>query len=173
MESKERIALIGFMGSGKSTIGRILAKRLGKSFIDLDEEIQKESGMSIRQLFVNFGEDHFRKLETIALKKAAEMNQVVVSCGGGIVEKSENLRILNENFFVVFLDVPFEECYRRIYGDRSRPKLDTDVEQLKNLFNRRKKLYLNAADVVYKPEKETEQSTAENIARVILEFDQL
>lgn len=173
MESKERIAIIGFMGSGKSTIGKLLAKRLGKSFLDLDEEIQKETGMSIRQIFEKFGEDHFRKLETIALKKATNVGQVVVSCGGGIVEKSENLRILNENFFVVFLDVPFEECYRRIYGDRNRPKLDANVEQLKLLFNKRKNLYQKVANLTYNVGKDSEQSAAENIARVILELDQL
>ena len=98
------IALIGMPSSGKSTLGRALAERLGKRFVDLDEEIVKADGRSIPDIFAAEGEAGFRKLEAAQTARFARENRQVISCGGGVVKDPANLRALHANGIVLFIE---------------------------------------------------------------------
>lgn len=147
METPKRIAIIGFMGSGKTTSGKILAESIGYKFIDLDREIEKEMSKSISQIFAENGESYFRKLESIKLFELSKMNEVVLSCGGGIVELEKNRDLLRTNFFVVYLNTPWELLWKRIKNDPKRPKAKGSEEEVKKLFLKRKPLYEKIADL--------------------------
>ncbi len=137
------IALIGMPSSGKSTLGRALAERLGKRFVDLDEEIVKADGRSIPDIFAAEGEAGFRKLEAVQTARFARENRQVISCGGGVVKDPANLRALHANGIVLFIDRPLEDLL--VGGGRP---LSTSPEALKTMEAQRRPLYLAAADAV-------------------------
>ena len=137
------IALIGMPSSGKSTLGRALAERLGKRFVDLDEEIVKADGRSIPDIFAAEGEAGFRKLEAAQTARFARENRQVISCGGGVVKDPANLRALHANGIVLFIDRPLEDLL--VGGGRP---LSTSPEALKTMEAQRRPLYLAAADAV-------------------------
>lgn len=168
MESRLRVALIGFMGSGKSLIGKELAEILNYLHVDLDKVIVEMEGLQISEIFEKHGEEYFRNLETKALMKVAKEKKVVVSCGGGIVEKEKNREILKENFFVVYLKVPFSMCYERIKGDLSRPKAQATREELFNLFKRREPFYESTAHYVFEEYRLKPDKAATLLSTVIL-----
>ena len=143
------IALIGMPSSGKSTLGRALAERLGKRFVDLDEEIVKADGRSIPDIFAAEGEAGFRKLEAAQTARFARENRQVISCGGGVVKDPANLRALHANGIVLFIDRPLENLL--VGGGRP---LSTSPEVLKTMEAQRRPLYLAAADAVI-PNKTT------------------
>lgn len=143
------IALIGMPSSGKSTLGRALAERLGKRFVDLDEEIVKADGRSIPDIFAAEGEAGFRKLEAAQTARFAKENRQVISCGGGVVKDPANLRALHANGIVLFIDRPLENLL--VGGGRP---LSTSPEALKTMEAQRRPLYLAAADAVI-PNKTT------------------
>ena len=127
------VALIGMPSSGKSTVGRALAERLGKKFIDLDEEIVKADGRSIPDIFAAEGEDGFRAKEP----------EQLLSCGGGIIKRGGNLRALHQNGVLLFLDRPLDAL--TVGGGRP---LSSSTEALKKMEAERRPLYLAAADAV-------------------------
>ena len=143
------IALIGMPSSGKSTLGRALAERLGKRFVDLDEEIVKADGRSIPDIFAAEGEAGFRKLEAAQTARFARENRQVISCGGGVVKDPANLRALHANGIVLFIDRPLEDLL--VGGGRP---LSTSSAALKTMEAQRRPLYLAAADAVI-PNKTT------------------
>ena len=143
------IALIGMPSSGKSTLGRALAERLSKRFVDLDEEIVKADGRSIPDIFAAEGEAGFRKLEAAQTARFARENRQVISCGGGVVKDPANLRALHANGIVLFIDRPLEDLL--VGGGRP---LSTSPEALKTMEAQRRPLYLAAADAVI-PNKTT------------------
>lgn len=164
------IALIGFMGSGKTTIGRILSERLGRDFIDLDSRIEESAGMSIPDFFKKFGEGEFRKIESATLKSEAGREEgIVLACGGGIVENLENRKILTGECKTIWLDVPELELVRRLSKDFSgRPMLSGNLEErIKMLFERRFDLYASVASIRY-PWREGETSQASVDALITL-----
>jgi shikimate kinase len=134
------VALIGFMGSGKSTIGRLLASRLGYTFVDLDAVIEAESGRSIQELFAEEGEPSFRVRESAALAALADRRSLVVATGGGapIPEK-------NQAFFraaaTFYLEISFEEFLRRTTRSSERPLRGRSAEELRELYERRRPIY--------------------------------
>jgi shikimate kinase len=138
------IYLVGFMGCGKTTIGRLLAKRIGWHFADLDQDIEKAHGRTVQQIFAENGEPHFRALEHHALK--ALVNDVergkpcVVALGGGTFVRPENYALLENNGVTLWLDTPFELIRKRVPSDGSRP-LATDDEKFRELFDTRRHLY--------------------------------
>ncbi|HWR50475.1 MAG TPA: shikimate kinase [Bryobacteraceae bacterium] len=138
------IYLVGFMGSGKSTIGRALADRLGWSFVDLDREIEAEQGMTIAEMFDRFGEEHFRKVETEAIRKRARRvrggHPVVMALGGGAFTRPENCEVLGDNGVTVWLDCPLEVARQRLAGCTVRP-LARDPERLAELYEIRRAQY--------------------------------
>lgn len=148
MVSTPRIALIGFMGSGKTQVGSILAKKIGYRFVDLDRIIEEEEGLTIREMFEKFGESYFREKEKEILKRFSEVRQVVAATGGGIIEDDENRKILKDKWFTVYLDVPFETAFERIRKDKNRPKAQGGRERVKILFEERKRLYRDSSHMI-------------------------
>ena len=117
------IALVGMPGSGKSTVARLLAKRLGLPHVDSDHEIEAEVGCSIREYFDEHGEDAFRNLEVEAINRLTLGPQQVLATGGGVVLRSENRDTLHDRCFVVYLRALPEDIYRRLRHDKTRPLL--------------------------------------------------
>lgn len=135
------IYLCGFMGCGKSTVGKILAKNLGCDFFDMDEYITEKEGMKIPQIFAEKGESYFRTVETEAIRELAEKGGVI-ACGGGAMLKKENAAIASEAGTVVYIEVPFEVCYSRISGDRNRPiVMNNTKEELEFIYDSRVPVY--------------------------------
>lgn len=122
------VALIGMPSSGKSTVGRALAEKLGKKFIDLDEEIVKADGRSIPDIFAAEGEDGFRAKESAQTTRFAKEGRQLLSCGGGIIKRGENLRALHQNGVVLFLDRPLDAL--TVGGGRP---LSSSTEALKKM----------------------------------------
>lgn len=141
------IVLCGFMGSGKTVVGKELAKILGVKFVDTDELIEEEQGVAIKAIFATHGEDYFRDLEYEICKKVAEMNGVVVSTGGGAMTFKRNVDAIKEGSKVVFLDASFNVICDRIGDSTTRP-LFQDKKKAKKLYDERKDKYLSAADYV-------------------------
>lgn len=141
------IVLCGFMGSGKTVVGKELAKILGVKFVDTDELIEEEQGVAIKAIFAAHGEDYFRDLEYEMCKKVAEMNGIVVSTGGGAMTFKRNVDAIKKGSKVVFLDASFDVICERIGDSTTRP-LFQDKEKAKKLYDERKDKYLSAADYV-------------------------
>ena len=135
------VYLCGFMGCGKSTVGKILAKKLGVEFYDLDAYIEKKAGMKISEIFKNQGEEHFRHLESEALRDFKDKKGVVAT-GGGALLSEENAQIAQSAGISVFIDTDFEICYGRIKGDKKRPiAYNSTKEELSGRFQTRYPLY--------------------------------
>ncbi len=162
MEASSRIAIIGFMGTGKSTIGRRLAEKTGLSFVDLDSEIEKSVGVSIPEIFELYGEGYFRNLELEFLKKYSLIDSLVLSTGGGIVEREEARETLRMKFFCIHLKADWSLVWSRIKEDKSRPKAQESEEVVFSLYNARMNLYNQIADfemdvTFLSPEEATEK----------------
>ena len=145
----ERVALVGFMGAGKSSIGPALAMRLGLDFVDLDAEIVSSAGATIAEIFEQEGEAGFRRRETEILADHLEGPPLVIATGGGIVESSENRQRLAIEARTIWLDVRFDTVCRRLSADgsgRPRPLLQQlGWEGLRVLHRRRRPLYASCA----------------------------
>ncbi len=137
----ERIALIGFMGSGKSTVGRLLARALGYRFLDLDALIERRAGRPIRRIFAEEGEESFRRLETEVLLSQAGRRRVVIAAGGGAPMRPENQSFLRSACTTFYLEVSFAEFLRRTGTDPRRPLLQRSREELRALYHRRAPVY--------------------------------
>ncbi len=161
-----RISLIGPMAAGKSTVGQLLADRLHWPFYDTDTLIETARGKSISQIFAEEGEDFFRNLETIFLKKLlTQPESMVIATGGGIVKKLENRSLLQTHSQVVFLDLPVTEQLQRTAGDTSRPILmvENKVERLEALRQERLPLYQEIASLTL----QTHQAAPEELAHIL------
>ena len=140
-----KICIIGMPGSGKSTIGRILSKKLNYKFFDTDENIEDETNSKINDIFAYEGEAHFRELETRVLSKLIKINKVVISTGGGIILKNRN--ILNK-CFNIYLQCDENILIERASRNKDRPLLLIDIKKkMKKLFNERKDIYNDLADL--------------------------
>jgi shikimate kinase len=143
------IVLIGYRGSGKTTIGRRLAERLARGFVDVDDLIVRKAGKSIREIFADHGESHFRELESRAVAEAARLGEHVIAMGGGAMLRPENRRaIAGAGHHVIFLKCDAEELLRRIEGDPAtaamRPNLTAlggGIEEVRKLAAEREPVY--------------------------------
>lgn len=124
--ARQNLVLVGFMGTGKSTIGRQVARKLGFQFLDMDHVIVEREGAPVAQLFAERGEQAFRDLESAALRSLGHLNRVVVSTGGGAVVREENRTVLRELGFVVGLTASEEVIYERVSRNQKRPLLQTE-----------------------------------------------
>jgi shikimate kinase len=168
------IYLAGFMGSGKSTIGPILANTLGFPFVDVDQLIQQRAGRSINAIFSELGEQGFRAIEHDVLKNVSAMENGVVSLGGGTLANEENFRLIHERGLIVYLRVSSEEAARRMRNKTDRPLLHDgegnrlDEASLKRrveeLMKRREEFY-NRADVIVAAEHKRVGVTVDEIVR--------
>jgi len=139
------IYLVGFMGAGKTATGRVIARRMGRGFVDLDEVIEKQLRLSIREIFESLGEDSFRQSEAAELEKTTLDSDLVVATGGGAFSDPDNRRLIEDVKAVsIFLDPPWEAiCSRLDEGDRTRPNW-SDNRQARALFVKRRPDYLLA-----------------------------
>lgn len=135
------VFLCGFMGCGKSTVGKVAAGMLGAQFVDLDEFIEQQQGMSIPVIFSKKGEAYFRDCETNAIKDF-EGKSAVIATGGGALLREENAQAAQSAGIVIFIDTDFETCYERIKDDPHRPiAYNSTKQQLKERFDQRRPLY--------------------------------
>ena len=144
------IFIVGLMGSGKTSIGKLLAKRTGRLFIDTDNEIIKELGMTITEIFNKFGENHFRDLEHKILSKVKSIENHVISTGGGVILKLENIKIMKNSGTIIFLDIDVETQLSRVRNKKNRPLLNSNnmVENLVNIKKERDYIYKNISDYI-------------------------
>lgn len=141
------IALCGFMGAGKTSVGRELSKITGRKFVDTDELVEEEQGKPVSSIFAEKGEDYFRDLEYETCVKTAQMKNAVISTGGGAVTFERNVKALKKGAKIVFIDTPFEVICNRV-GDASTRPMFKNRENAQKLFNERREKYLSAADFV-------------------------
>ena len=159
------IFFVGFMGAGKTTVGRAHAQYLEFDVFDLDELIEAQSGKSVQAIFAELGEAEFRRLEHDAVRSCTDMSRAVIALGGGAYMAEENRTLLRTIGRTVWLDCPLEVCLRRISGDKSRPLLG-DERQMRELLEERRAAYALADYVVQTGELSPEQLVIE-IARLL------
>lgn len=150
------IILIGFMGSGKTTFGKWIAREHGMSFLDTDEYIEKQQNKRIKDIFRDSGEEAFRDMETAAVKKLTDsVENTVISVGGGLPVRDVNRKLLKELGCVVYLETSVEELMKRLKKDSSRPLLaGGDLrERIESLMVAREDLYKEAADMIVVTDK--------------------
>lgn len=144
---RNNIVLIGFMGSGKTSVGRLVAQRLGFQFIDTDALVVERVGMQISEIFARHGEPWFRDQETAALRSLCILNRAVVSTGGGVILREENREVLRELGLVVWLTASEDTIFERVSRNKKRPLLQTDDPRrtVHDLLEQRRPLYEGAA----------------------------
>ncbi len=164
---QRNIILIGPMGSGKSTIGNIIAKRLNREFEDSDHYIEKRTGVDIARIFDIEGEEGFRDRETSALRELLSQNNRVIATGGGSVLREENQKLLKQRGYIVFLDTSVKQQMQRLRRDKKRPLLQTENprERLEALFEERHPIYLDLADLQVKTDKRVARRLAADIIK--------
>ncbi len=145
----ENIFLIGFMGAGKSTIAKELQSALQMKLVEMDARIVEEQGMSINDIFEKYGEAHFRDLESNLILTIGSEGNTIVSCGGGVVVRSENVTNMKESGKIIFLAATPETIYERVKDSTDRPILNghMNVDYIRELMEKRRVLYENAADI--------------------------
>ena len=165
-KSKTRIALIGFMASGKSTVGKLLARKVGYGFVDLDTMIEEYRGMSIPNIFSNEGEEAFRRYESICLTRLKDRERMVIATGGGAPITRENRRFFIEEAYTFFLEVPLAEVLRRTEGSDRRPLLKMPRERIEELYRMRLPIY-RSLGLSIQTEGKTPLEIADEIASFI------
>ena len=150
MKSTSNIFLVGMMGAGKTTVGRQLAQRLGKSFVDTDQDIEQRTGVAVKVIFEIEGEAGFRKRESEALDRLTAMTDLVLATGGGAVLDAGNRQWLSERGFVIYLHAQPRDLWMRTRNDKTRPLLQTEDPRarIQALYDFRDPLYRQVADLV-------------------------
>jgi shikimate kinase len=166
VRESNNIFLVGLMGAGKTTVGRILARELHKTFVDTDREIEKRTGVAIPVIFEFEGEAGFRAREAVVIGEFVHHDQVVLATGGGAVLQPENRTLLAANGRVVYLHAQPHDLFQRTRRDRNRPLLQTADPQAKlaELYGARDPLYREIADVVV----DTGRQSAGRLASILI-----
>lgn len=143
------IFLIGFMGAGKSTVAKSLCRMMERELCEMDEMLVKRAGMPIAEIFKQYGEEHFRKMETQLLIDLQQEKNVVVSCGGGAVMREENVSYMKECGKIILLTAEPETIYERVKHSTNRPILNghMNVDYIRELMEKRKGRYEAVADI--------------------------
>ena len=146
----KNIILCGFMGCGKSTVGRKLSRRANMEFVDMDRYIENKAGMTVKEIFAKYGEQKFRDMEREACKELAERDNLVIAAGGGTLTFPENVETLRRTGRIVLIDVKYEILCERLKHDKNRPLLQVENrnEKIRTLLDERMPLYSRAASVV-------------------------
>ena len=162
---KSNIVLIGFMGTGKTAVGRVLAEKLGKKFVELDDIISKRAMKSIKRIFAEDGEVAFRELEINLAKEVSEKENQVIACGGGVVLNKINIDRLRENGIVVYLTASPEAILNRVSEGNERPLLSTPdkEERIGTLLRERKPYYERSYDIRVNTSRLSVHGTASKI----------
>lgn len=171
-----KIYLTGFMGSGKTTVGPVLAGMMGCPFLDLDSRIEEEAGLTIPEIFRQYGETGFRRLESRVLRLVADGGPGVVALGGGAILDPQNLSLIRRTGVLIYLQVPTAELYRRLRDSEHRPLLESEkegperdnalYERIEVLMRAREPVYLEADYTVDSSDREPEE-LAEGILRLL------
>lgn len=163
----DNIFLIGFMGAGKSTIARTLQSVYQMQLVEMDEQIEAEQGMKISELFAVKGEEYFRTLETSLLESLQQQGNTVVSCGGGVAMRQNNVDCMKRSGWIVYLDAKPETIYERVRHAHNRPLLEgnMNVAYITQLMQQRLDKYRAAADITVA----TDGRSAKEISAKIME----
>jgi shikimate kinase len=166
------LILVGMMGSGKTTMGRALAKHLGKAFVDSDEEIIKRTGVTIPHIFDIEGETGFRQREATAIRDFVRRDNMVLATGGGAVLDEQNRAVLRQNGIVIYLKASVHDLWHRTRHDRNRPLLQTDNPHAKlaELFQLRDPIYRHISDIVVQSGRQNSHVLMLHLADEIEEF---
>lgn len=163
----KNIVLTGFMGTGKTTVGQILAEKLKRKFLDTDQIIEEKLGTSIKEFFKKAGETKFREIEAQTIALISNIEDAVISCGGGVVVNSVNIENLKKNGIIINLFASPEHIFKRLCKDNTRPlikQMDNPLEGIKKLLAKRQKAYENCDFTV-----NTDNLTSEQVVENILE----
>ena len=162
---KSSIALFGFMGTGKTAVGKALAERLGKEFIELDALIERKAGKTIPEIFQQDGEIAFRELEIGVTKEVSEKKNAVIACGGGVVLNKINIDRLKEECLIVYLTASPRVILKRTSGDENRPLLSVAdrASEIQRLLKFRKPFYERAAEITINTSRLSINSVVEQI----------
>ncbi len=165
MKPESRLILVGMMGAGKTTVGRLLARRLKRGFYDTDEEIERRCGVRIPVIFDIEGEAGFRARETQIIAELCKMDDAVLATGGGVVLAEENRRMIAACGIVVYLHARAPQLWQRVRHDRNRPLLATATPQKKldALYAERDPLYREVADLVVDTGEQSVQTLAKDL----------
>lgn len=163
----KNIVLTGFMGTGKTEVGKELARMLDMTLIDVDSEIESGQGMRISDIFAVYGEKRFREIESEMIRKVGEMENVVISTGGGAVLREENMSALREKGIIFCLSAGPSTILKRTSGNADRPLLNVEdpLTKIRELLEIRKPFYDRAGTVI-----DTEQKTPIEVAEEIMEI---
>lgn len=170
----DNIILIGFMGTGKTTVSRHLSGALAKKCIDMDHIIEETEGISISEIFEKYGEEHFRNLETELLSKLQGRTNTVVSCGGGIILREENIKKMQKIGKIVLLTANADTVLKRIKNNSKRPILQDNkkIENIKKLMDQRCNQYKEAADLVVETDGKTVSQICKDIVNGLSEKEE-
>lgn len=164
----DKIALIGMSGAGKTTIGKLLAKKMNYEFVDIDDQIEKKENKSISQIFADEGEKFFRQLETKMLTELINFDKIVISTGGGIIKNEKNREFLKNNFFNIFLNVSIDEALERLQQNETRPLLSGNIKDNWNkIWYERRLLYYEIADYIIHSDQNNVDLIYEDIKEII------
>lgn len=171
MKNADNIYLIGLMGAGKTTVGKLLARHTGRDFYDSDVEIKKRTGVSIPHIFEVEGEEGFRARETAVLRDLTELSGIVLATGGGAVLAAENRDMLRGNGVVIYLRANVNDLWSRTRHDKSRPLLQTanPLAKLQELYAFRDPLYVETADLIIDTSRQNVNSLVQNILQLLEE----
>ena len=169
------IALIGFMGTGKSTLAEYLKMTYGMDIVEMDQEIVDQEGMSIPDIFSSYGEAYFRNLETELLVRLQSRENTVISCGGGVAMREENVRELKKNGRIVLLTASPQTILERVKENEDRPILNgnKNVEYIAELMEKRREKYEAAADVMIWVDEKTVQQISDEMIRKLKELEEI
>lgn len=164
----KNIVLVGMMGAGKTTVGELLATKLNRELKDIDRVIEQEQKKSIIEIFTNDGEEAFRQLESETIEKFSNMSNLIISTGGGALEKANNLSNLQKNGIIIYLKADIEELFKRVKNETQRPLLKEQdpLEVIKKLIKKREKFYLMADITIITDNKSPEKITEEIIKAI-------
>lgn len=167
------IALIGFMGAGKSTVSRYLKHKLAMDEVDVDSVIVKDQNMPIKDIFAQFGEEYFRDCESKAIIKLQSLRQTIISCGGGAVVREENVANLKKTSRIVLLTASPETVLERVKGSDERPILNgnMNVAFIKELMEKRAELYRKAADVMIETDHKSVEQICEELLKALIRLE--
>src|SRR5262245_20612237 len=165
LNSESPIFLLGFMASGKSTVGPLLAAKLDRQFIDLDRVIEAKVDCAVVELIARDGEERFRQIETETLREVASRGGAIIAPGGGAITRAENRELMSRFGITVWLDAPFELCWRRIQQDGATRPLAPNEMSARERYERRAPLYRQAS--IHIPINETQPP--DDISKTIVE----
>lgn len=164
---KTNIMLIGFMGSGKTTVGKLLSKKMDRYFLDIDEIIEFFSGLPIYKIFEIYSEKHFRNLEKKACNELSSLQNCVIATGGGTCINIENIEMLKKISTVIYLKKSLQITQKHIKNDTKRPLFSTNTKDMFKLFEKRQYFYEKYTDITINTDEKAVDSIVNEIIYIL------